>query len=1345
MATTKKILLGLLSIVMAFCLAMVFVPNVLNVDAEEENGFHIDFSDVDMSLYSKMTDTVELADGNFIILATTDKVIEIDGNSKAGDGGMNFTQRLKLGGRSAGDGMNGTVAFYLEQKAKITVYAYSPNSSDATRKLNLYKNGTVGDKSADGAIAQSPAVQVDGTVNPFTWETTEEGSYYIGSAQSDGVNIYYIGVEYTGEADPVVKEDWANVANPTVGTITASSDGVYIQVPFNGVIGPDGADYVVVKMRANGSDDVIMTRRFFEYGNSGLVKFNPANSGTYSFEVELYRKGEVSKYSALSSFEFTYNLYKPTIRAKTVQESGNFTLEATVSQVNEADYYTLTWADASAPETVLGTQELTPDPTKEELTYVIPGLTQGKTYVLSVTATRTSTGETTDSVSVEAVVRNGAERDWQFRYFGTSTKEGTNYMENGGSIYDGLTLHADGTSAGKFTYGYFDGISYYFTQIKANEEDFKLKARISLDYINPNGNGQEGFALLVRDSIGDNGSSNNFYTNSAAAISTKVQQRIGTQNVTQSPGIGARFVTGVTNTNGIGKEDTPLQKMYLFDKTRTLITGEEVIFEVEKKNNVYYARYYSLLDTTVVLSEKTLFHTEEEDDGDPTNDINYDPLCQIDKENVYVGFAVARSCTATFSDIEFDAYPKSTDYIEIVPEPIAADSSITSPTTTSLPQYKFSFYANSNGILNVYLNDEFDDRDETKHIIFDQPITADEYWNTMITLTEEVNKFTSYFEPEGGWKTIYGEALDDYDEQFRDRYVTYKTYGQLPQALVVAPVQSGIPTDSPTGVWGSPSGTGALNDPLDLQSALNYVLPGQTIYMLEGIYTNTTSNQPYTVEKGNDGRADAVKTLAPHPSNKTRPVLDYKTNGAGFTLWGDYWHLCGFDITRTADGKKGLQIGGHYCLIEDINAYENGDTGIQVSGKSTDMPKFWPSNNLILNCTSYSNMDSAEEDADGFGAKLYCGVNNVFRGCMAYCNVDDGWDLYAKTESGNIGAVVIENCITFGNGFTLDGKNTDGNGNGFKLGGENLSGHHVIRNSISIANKAKGIDSNSCPDIEVYNCTSLYNGKYNFAFYVDGGNAYTEIINGVETLRTAFKAANNLSLLGIGSDKVSKEQIKGDEYILVTDDNYFYYDDYQFNFQGENLTKGTYNKSGAQANYTLLNGWENKGNLRDSIYNYFGIELDGTSGKGVIVRGDLMKIWNHIYREEDGSLAIKDGYFALSDEAIESGATLEKTSGSHAAPITLTFKNDAGEDFTVTYGTAFTSDPEYIEPTDGNVFPDFEHTGNNPGNSTSNSGGENPEDNGGNLTWLFIVLGAVVVIGAAAACYFLVIKKKKNN
>ncbi len=103
-------------------------------------------------------------------------------------------------------------------------------------------------------------------------------------------------------------------------------------------------------------------------------------------------------------------------------------------------------------------------------------------------------------------------------------------------------------------------------------------------------------------------------------------------------------------------------------------------------------------------------------------------------------------------------------------------------------------------------------------------------------------------------------------------------------------------------------------------------------------------------------------------------------------------------------------------------------------------------------------------NADGFAAKLTSGEGNVFRGCIAYSNIDDGWDLFTKIETGPIGAVVIDDCIAFRNGSLSDGSG-NGDGNGFKLGGDGIAVPHVLRDSFAYANGASGITSNSNPAI----------------------------------------------------------------------------------------------------------------------------------------------------------------------------------------------------------------------------------------------------------------------------------------
>ena len=213
-------------------------------------------------------------------------------------------------------------------------------------------------------------------------------------------------------------------------------------------------------------------------------------------------------------------------------------------------------------------------------------------------------------------------------------------------------------------------------------------------------------------------------------------------------------------------------------------------------------------------------------------------------------------------------------------------------------------------------------------------------------------------------------------------------------------------------------------------------------------------------------------------------------------------------VTGNGTKKDPLDI---YTAVKYVQA---GQTivlmeGIQISRYlGTDEYEEWPAYNLILNCTSYENADKGYEDADGFAAKLTVGDGNVFDGCIAHHNADDGWDLFAKVQSGSIGNVVIRNSVAYKNGYVLDenGKEINaGNGNGFKMGGDSMSGQHELRNSVAFFNKAKGIDSNSGPDIKVYDSISFNNESYNVALYTNSAVNTDYLANGVISYRTDYK------------------------------------------------------------------------------------------------------------------------------------------------------------------------------------------------------------------------------------------------
>lgn len=308
---------------------------------------------------------------------------------------------------------------------------------------------------------------------------------------------------------------------------------------------------------------------------------------------------------------------------------------------------------------------------------------------------------------------------------------------------------------------------------------------------------------------------------------------------------------------------------------------------------------------------------------------------------------------------------------------------------------------------------------------------------------------------------------------------------------------------SPTG---SDNGLGTTSSPMSITKAISSIQQGGTIYLTGGTYK---LNKQLTIAETNSGTASKMNNLV--ALNGAEVILDFSaqaygepsTNERGIQLDGSYWYIKGITVQGAAD--NGFFVSGKNNKLELCVARANRDTGIQISRRNSSLSsmKDWPANNLILNCTSYNNSDPATgENADGFAAKLTCGEGNVFDGCIAYNNVDDGWDLYAKTETGPIGSVTIKNCIAFRNGATTDGHFTaNSDGNGFKLGGSGIAVPHRIENSIAFENKNHGFTDNSNPGtITLKNCTSINNsldngGKSNFDFARDKSKSNNVLIN----------------------------------------------------------------------------------------------------------------------------------------------------------------------------------------------------------------------------------------------------------
>lgn len=297
--------------------------------------------------------------------------------------------------------------------------------------------------------------------------------------------------------------------------------------------------------------------------------------------------------------------------------------------------------------------------------------------------------------------------------------------------------------------------------------------------------------------------------------------------------------------------------------------------------------------------------------------------------------------------------------------------------------------------------------------------------------------------------------------------------------LLILMVRSFIFSQIYVSVDGADTNSGTFEFPFKtITKAVSVANPGDTIYIRGGVHQYNT-----TITISKNGTSFSKYYMFAYPGE--RPIIDFSsmvTSDAnrGISLRGNYWHIYGLDIKGAGD--NGMHIRGHYNIVENCAFYENRDTGLQLSNGA--------SNNQIINCDSYHNIDPGEGNADGFAPKMDIGTGNYFYGCRAWQNSDDGYDGYLR--GANNVTTTYENCWAFKNGYRADGSISLGNGNGFKMGGSDdktLMHNVIMKNCLAFDNRVKGFDQNNNKgSMILYNCTAYRNGQN----YGMGGIVYTD-------------------------------------------------------------------------------------------------------------------------------------------------------------------------------------------------------------------------------------------------------------
>jgi len=254
-----------------------------------------------------------------------------------------------------------------------------------------------------------------------------------------------------------------------------------------------------------------------------------------------------------------------------------------------------------------------------------------------------------------------------------------------------------------------------------------------------------------------------------------------------------------------------------------------------------------------------------------------------------------------------------------------------------------------------------------------------------------------------------------------------------------------------------------------------------------GIYFDSLS-----IRLNKTGQLDKPIKIWAYPGEL--PIIDFSkqtisSSSRGIQISHNYWHLKGIEVRNAGD--NGIYISGWYNTVENCTIHDCKDTGLQLGGGA--------SNNKIINCDSYFNVDPSQGNADGFAPKLDVGTNNYFYGCRAWQNSDDGWDGYMRGN--NDVSTTLENCWCFMNGYLKGGSPSNGNGNGYKMGGSDdktLMHNFTLKNCIAFDNRVKGFDQNNNKgSMTLYNCSGYRNGKnYSISSELNTGKTAT-IINGV--------------------------------------------------------------------------------------------------------------------------------------------------------------------------------------------------------------------------------------------------------
>lgn len=332
---------------------------------------------------------------------------------------------------------------------------------------------------------------------------------------------------------------------------------------------------------------------------------------------------------------------------------------------------------------------------------------------------------------------------------------------------------------------------------------------------------------------------------------------------------------------------------------------------------------------------------------------------------------------------------------------------------------------------------------------------------------------------------------------------------------------------------GNDSNPGTMEQPFATWDRLASagMLPGELAYIRGGTYHSTRGDAAgvHVLFEEMHGSAGNEIRIWAYPGE--RPVLDLSTVATTATdphgmllLNSSYVHIKGLRVTNLRQEPHGGGIprgvtiyGSNNCILEFIESDNIGGPGFKLEHSN---------NNLLKNCDAHNTGDGLTDDgadawdnSDGFsisGGDTSTG--NVFDGCRAWFNSDDGWDFFDTN-----GVNTLTHCWAFWNGYKPWGNTAfsvgtptmndptvfrveangygAGNGEGFKLGPAHTRDYATVTKTMSFSvgfeNRDMGFCANSPAALTTpmvfYNNASFGNNNDGFAFGGGWSAGFTHI------------------------------------------------------------------------------------------------------------------------------------------------------------------------------------------------------------------------------------------------------------